>query len=48
MRGLRAVFVALSKDWLRTPTGVFFSFLFPLILLLIFGTVFGGGAALLA
>jgi len=35
---------ALLKAWLRSRTGVFFSFLFPVILLLVFGSVFGGGA----
>jgi len=34
---------ALLKNWLRSRQGVFFSFLFPVILLLIFGSVFGGG-----
>ncbi|KXA90538.1 hypothetical protein AKJ37_00170 [candidate division MSBL1 archaeon SCGC-AAA259I09] len=36
------VFKALAKNWLRTKSGVFFSILFPLMLLLIFGSVFGG------
>jgi len=34
---------ALTKNWIRSRTGVFFSFLFPVILLLVFGSVFGGG-----
>ena len=38
-----AVFSALLKGWLRSKTGVFFSFLFPAMLLLIFSTVFSGG-----
>jgi len=42
MRGVQSVFLALMKEWLRSKTGIFFSFLFPLMLLLIFGTVFGG------
>lgn len=37
--------VTLSKDWLRNREAVFFAFLFPVILLLIFSAVFGGGAA---
>jgi ABC-2 type transport system permease protein len=37
-----AVFSALSKNWLRSKSGVFFSFMFPVMLLLIFGTVFAG------
>ncbi|MCX8173301.1 MAG: ABC transporter permease [Thermoplasmata archaeon] len=42
MRNVWIVFKTLVKDWLRSPTGVFFSFLFPVLLLLIFGTLFGG------
>ncbi|KXB06873.1 hypothetical protein AKJ54_01020 [candidate division MSBL1 archaeon SCGC-AAA382K21] len=37
-----AVFFAVGKNWLKSKSGVFFSFMFPLMLLLIFGTVFGG------
>ena len=44
MRGVLAITLALLKSWIRTGTGVFFSFLFPVLLLLIFGTVFGGVA----
>lgn len=43
MKATLYVFSALLKNWLRSRTGVFFSFLFPVVLLLIFGTVFGGG-----
>ncbi len=42
MRSIQSVFLALMKEWMRSKTGIFFSFLFPLMLLLIFGTVFGG------
>ncbi|MEM0483064.1 MAG: ABC transporter permease [Nitrososphaerota archaeon] len=42
MRELPVLVMMLFKNWLRSRTGVFFSFLFPVILLLIFGTVFGG------
>lgn len=42
MRSVLAVFIALIKGWLRSKVGIFFSFLFPLMLLLIFGSVFGG------
>ncbi len=42
MRELPILVTMLFKNWLRSRTGVFFSFLFPVILLLIFGTVFGG------
>ncbi|MBC7130799.1 ABC transporter permease [Candidatus Bathyarchaeota archaeon] len=39
------IFSALLKSWIRSGTGVFFSFLFPVMLLLIFGTIFGGTGA---
>ncbi len=42
MRGSFTVFAAVLKNWFRSKSGVFFSFLFPLMLLLIFGTIFGG------
>lgn len=42
MKGSISVFVAVFKNWFRSKSGVFFSFMFPLMLLLIFGTVFGG------
>jgi len=41
VRGALAVFKACMKNWIRSRAGVFFSFLFPLLLLLVFGTVFG-------
>ncbi len=41
MRGFLAVFIAITKNWMRSKTGVFFSFLFPVMLLLVFGTIFG-------
>jgi ABC-2 type transport system permease protein len=40
---LVALFIALTKNWLRSKSGIFFSFLFPVMLLIIFSTVFGGG-----
>lgn len=43
MNGSLSVFTALLKNWFRSKSGVFFSFMFPLMLLLIFGTIFGGG-----
>ncbi len=39
-----AVFVAISKNWLRSRSGLFFSFLFPVILLLLFASAFANGA----
>jgi len=40
-----SLFISLTKNWLRSKTGVFFSILFPIMLLLIFSTVFGGQQA---
>ncbi|MGC8948633.1 MAG: ABC transporter permease [Thermoprotei archaeon] len=42
MKGTLAVFSALTKSWMRSRTGVFFSIVFPVMLLLIFATVFSG------
>ena len=36
-----AVFTAVTRNWLRSRSGLFFSFLFPTILLLILGSVYG-------
>lgn len=36
------VFVAVTKNWIRSRSGVFFSILFPVLLLLVFGAVFEG------
>ncbi len=43
MRRAFIVFSATFKDWMRSKAGVFFSILFPIMLLLVFGTVFGSG-----
>lgn len=43
MRRVVAVFEATFKDWIRSRSGLFFSFLFPVMLFIIFGFVFGGG-----
>lgn len=45
MNRIWTLFVALSKNWLRNREAVFFAFLFPVILLLIFSAVFGGGVS---
>lgn len=37
------IFKAVTKNWLRSRTGLFFSILFPILLLLIFGAMWGGG-----
>lgn len=42
MTGVMVVFSALLKSWMRSKIGVFFSLLFPIMLLIIFSTVFGG------
>ncbi len=42
MKRAFAIFRALIKEWLRSKSGMFFSLLFPIMLLLIFGTVFSG------
>lgn len=42
MKKIISVFTALFKNWFRSKTSVFFSLLFPMMLLIIFSTVFGG------
>ncbi len=42
MKGTISVFIVTAKSWLRSASGVFFSLMFPLMLLLIFGFIFGG------
>jgi len=37
------IFIAVTKNWMRSKSGVFFSILFPVLLLLVFGAVFSGG-----
>ncbi len=36
------VFKAVTKNWLRSRSGLFFSLMFPILLLLVFGAIFGG------
>lgn len=45
MRRVVPLLVALTRDWLRNREAVFFAFMFPVVLLLIFSAVFGGGGA---
>jgi len=45
MRRLTSLTTTLLRDWLRNREAVFFAVGFPLILLLVFSTVFAGGAA---
>ncbi len=42
MRRTTVLAVALLRNWIRSRSGVFFSVLFPVMLLLIFATIFGG------
>ena len=42
MNSLFSLFKALTKNWLRSKSGMFFSILFPITLLIIFTAVFGG------
>lgn len=41
MRKIATIFLSTFKNWLRSKSGVFFSILFPIMLLLIFCSVFG-------
>jgi ABC-2 type transport system permease protein len=36
------VFTAVTKNWIRSRSGLFFSILFPVLLLLVFGAIFSG------
>ncbi len=45
MKRAFSLFISLIKNWMRSKTGVFFSILFPIMLLLIFSSVFGGQQA---
>jgi ABC-2 type transport system permease protein len=38
------IFKAVTKNWMRSRSGLFFSIMFPILLLLIFGAIFGGQA----
>ena len=42
MRRTLIIFKAVTKNWLRSRSGLFFSIMFPVLLLLVFGAVFGG------
>lgn len=41
-RRVLAIASALFRNWMRSRSGVFFSFLFPVMLLLLFASIFGG------
>lgn len=36
------IFKAVTRNWIRSRSGLFFSILFPVLLLLVFGTIFSG------
>jgi len=36
------IFLAVTRNWIRSRSGLFFSILFPVLLLLVFGAIFGG------
>jgi ABC-2 type transport system permease protein len=42
MKRIIIIFKAVTKNWLRSRSGLFFSIMFPVLLLLVFGAVFGG------
>ncbi len=42
MKRTMIIFKAVTKNWLRSRSGLFFSIMFPVLLLLVFGSVFGG------
>ncbi len=41
MNRIIAIFKAITRNWLRSRSGLFFSFLFPVMFLLVFGSIFG-------
>jgi ABC-2 type transport system permease protein len=40
-----AVFKAITRNWLRSRSGLFFSFLFPVFFLLLFGSILSGSSS---
>src|SRR5512136_605557 len=36
------IFKAVTRNWIRSRSGLFFSILFPLLLLVVFGAIFSG------
>jgi ABC-2 type transport system permease protein len=45
MKRVGAMFVALARNWFRSREAVFFSLVFPIVLLLVFSSVFAGGGS---
>ena len=37
------IFLAVTRNWLRSRSGLFFSIMFPVLLLIVFGAIFSGG-----
>jgi len=37
------IFKAVTRNWLRSKAGLFFSIMFPVLLLIVFGAIFSGG-----
>ncbi len=46
MRSIKEVIIVEFKTFLREPIGVFFALLFPILLLLLFGMIFGSDPAM--
>lgn len=44
MRGLKKLTLMELKMFLRNPTGAFFTIIFPLMIVLVFGSIYGNGA----
>ena len=42
---IRYYFVAFAKGYIRNPVGLFFTLVFPIILILIFGAVFANAGS---
>ena len=36
------IFLAVTRNWIRSRSGLFFSIMFPVLLLIVFGAIFGG------
>lgn len=45
MKRTLIIFTSVTKNWLRSRSGLFFSIMFPILLLLVFGAIFGGQGA---
>jgi len=45
MSRIPAIFIAVTRNWIRSRSGLFFTIFFPLMLLVVFGLVFSGGSA---